>query len=175
MMKFKDLELPKELAKKKKLDLYKCWIVEPLEKGSDERILDLDVSFDRYGLTENAAIAWAIEKFHKDNPDIDPFKRLEILANKFLVVTKITLFADTMDEDILVPPENPGMWEHKVDYDKETMQLNASIYHRISDSSITNYKLNSLECTYTTSGHIVIDEISLEEQVVNTALTGERK
>ena len=175
MMKFKDLELPKELAKKKKLDLYKCWIVDPLEKGSDERILDLDVSFDRYGLTENAAIACALEAFYKDNPDIDLLKILEILTNKFLVVTKITLFADTMDEDILVPPENAGKWDHEVSYDKEAMQLNASIYHRISESSITNYKLNNLEYTWSTSGHIVIDDISLEEQVVNTALTGERK
>ena len=173
---FKDLELPKELSKKKKLDLYKAWIVEPLEKGSDERVLDVDVSAERYGLTENSAIAYALEKHFKEmDPNIIVDNLMNILSNKILVVIKITLFQEVMNEEILLPPENVGSWNYDVDYDKETLQLNATVHHRISDSHITNYRVNSVSINTTTSGHFIIDDISLDEQVVNTAITGERK
>ena len=53
-MTFHDLKLPKELSKKKKLELYKCWILTPLEKGSDQRTLNIAQDYERMGLNEKA-------------------------------------------------------------------------------------------------------------------------
>ena len=65
-MTFRDLKLPKELSKKKKLELYKCWILAPLDKGSEPRQLELSTDCERYGLTEKAAISLAINEYGEE-------------------------------------------------------------------------------------------------------------
>lgn len=172
-MNFHDLKLPKELSKKKKLELYKCWILTPLEKGSDQRVLDLDWTCDRYGLSETAAVALEINKLGADYLLSHANDLLETFSQKCFVIMKVVLMSGTMDEDIIIPPENGSGFDTDPHYDPFMGALNATIRYRVADSEIKNYALVNISLEMDENTRLMsIKNIELQEQVINQAITG---
>ena len=171
-MTFHDLKLPKELSKKKKLELYKCWILDPLSKGDSSRQLELNWDCDRYGLTEKAAVTLAINEYSGElisNPD----KVLDILSSKCFVILKAVLLAGTMDEEVIIQPETGSGISSDPYYDPYVGLLNATIRYRTADLDLKNYTLTdiSLELSENTN-LLTIKDISLQEQIINKSVTG---
>lgn len=172
-MNFHDLKLPKELSKKKKLELYKCWILAPLDKGSDQRVLELDWSCDRYGLTETAAVALEINKLGAEYLLANANNLLDILSQKCFVIMKVVLLAGTMDEEIIIPPENEKGFDTDPHYDPFMGALNATIRYRVADSEIKNYALTNIGLVMDENTQLMsIQDIELQEQIINRAVTG---
>ena len=164
---FRDLKLPKELSKKKKLELYKCWILTPLDKGSDQRVLDLDWGCDRYGLSEQSAIALEINRLGAEYLLEHANDLLEVLSNKCFVVMKVTLLAGTMDEEIVIPPENSAGFDTDPHYDPIMGVLNATIRYRVADSEMKNYTLTNIALTMDENTHVMnISNIEMQEQII---------
>ena len=172
-MNFRDLKLPKELSKKKKLDLYKCWILTPLVKGSDERVLDLNWDCDRYGLSEKAAVAVELNNLGADNlvgKDI-----LEMFNGKCFVIMRVTLIAGTMDEDIVLPAKHREVIDIDPHYDPIIGALNVTVHGRIADMEMKNYTLTDISLEIDDNTHIVnVLNIEMQEQIINHAVTGGR-
>ena len=167
-MNFHDLKLPKELSKKKKLELYKCWILTPLEKGSDQRVLDLDWSCDRYGLSEKAAVALEINRLGAEYLLEHSKDLLEDLSKKCFVIMKVTLLAG-----IIIPPENSKGIDTNPHYDPIMGVLNVTIRHRVAESEIKNYSLTDVSLEMDENTHLMnIVNIELQEQVINHSVTG---
>lgn len=172
-MNFHDLKLPKELSKKKKLELYKCWILAPLDKGSDQRVLELDWGCDRYGLTETAAVALEVNKLGAEYLLDNASNLLDVFSQKCFVIMKIVLLAGTMDEEILTPPENAKDFDIDPHYDPFMGALNATIRYRVADSEIKNYTLTNIALEMDENTRLMsIKNIELQEQVINRAVTG---
>jgi hypothetical protein len=171
-MTFHDLKLPKELSKKKKLELYKCWILDPLAKGDSPRQLELNWDFDRYGLSEHAAVTLALnecgEKLLKD-----PTKVFELLSQKCFVIFKVVLASGTMDEDVIILPENTSGINMVPDYDPVNGLLNVTVKNRIADLDLKNYNLTDISLFLDeNTNFITIKDISLQEQIINKSVTG---
>ena len=174
-MNFHDLKLPKELSKKKKLDLYKCWILTPLEKGSDQRVLELDWVCDRYGLSEKAAVALEINKLGAEYLLSHAENLLEVFSQKCFVIMKVTLVAGTLEENIIIPPENAYGFDTDPHYDPYMGALNVTIRNRVADSEIKNYALTNISLEMDENTHLMsIQNIELQEQIINRAVTGGR-
>lgn len=172
-MNFHDLKFPKELSKKKKLELYKCWILTPLEKGSDQRILDLDWCCDRYGLSDKAAVAIAINKLGSEYLLANADNLLEAFSQKCFVIMKITLLAGTLEEEVIIPPDNAEDFDTNPHYDPIVGALNATIRYRVADSEMKNYTLTDIALEMDENTHIMsIKNIELQEQIINRAVTG---
>lgn len=172
-MNFRDLKLPKELSKKKKLDLYKCWILTPLSKGSDERVLDLNWDCDRYGLSEKSAVSVELNKIGIDNllgKDL-----LEMFSNKCIVIMRVTLLSGTMDEEIVMPAANIGVIDTNPHYDPIIGALNVTIHDRIAEMEMKNYTLADISVEIDENTHIVnVVNLELKEQIINHSVTGGR-
>lgn len=172
-MNFHDLKLPKELSKKKKLELYKCWILTPLEKGSDQRVLELDWSYDRYGLSETAAVAVELNKLGAEFLLQHAENLLEVLSQKCFVIMKIVLLAGTMDEEIIIPPENNKGVDINPHYDPVMGALNVTIRYRVADSEIKNYAITDIALELDENTHLMmIKDIELKEMIINHSVTG---
>ena len=174
-MTFHDLKLPKELSKKKKLDLYKCWILDPLDEGSDQRILDLNVDRDRYGLTQEAAFHLAINQLGADYiiENLDLSDMTNFMSNKLVVIMKITLLAGSMDEEVIIPPDSDTTMSVDPGYDPILGILTVTVRHRIADTELKNYAVDSITIEIDNATRIInITELSLREQIINKALTG---
>lgn len=172
-MNFHDLKLPKELSKKKKLELYKCWILSPLERGSDQRVLELDWSCDRYGLSEKAAVTTEINRLGTDYLLAHANELLEVLSKKCFVIMKVVLLAGTMDEEVIIPPDNSEGFDTDPHYDPYMGALNATIRYRVADSELKNYNLTNISLELDENTHLVsIRDIELQEQIINRAVTG---
>lgn len=172
-MNFHDLKLPKEYSKKKKLDLYKCWILSPLSKGSDQRILDLDWGCDRYGLSEKGAVAIEINKLFPNYRSENFDEIVEAFSKMCFVIMRVTLLAGVMDEEIIIPPENSEGFDTDPHYDPINEVLNVTIHHRVADSEIKNYALNGIKLKVDeNTGIIVVQELDLNEQIINHSVTG---
>ena len=172
-MNFHDLKLPKELSKKKKLELYKCWILTPLEKGSDQRLLELNWDCDRYGLSEKAAVTQEINNLGSDYLLQHAENLLDALSEKCFVILKVTLVAGTMDEEVIIPPENMNNMDTDPHYDPVNGILNATIRNRIADSDINNYMLTDISLEMDENTHFMsIKNIELQEKIVNRSITG---
>ena len=171
-MTFHDLKLPKELSKKKKLELYKCWILTPLDKESTPRELELNTDFDRFGLTEKSAITIAVNDYCAELLS-NPEKVFDILSQKCFVILKVTLLSGTMDEDVIILPENKTGIDISPNYDPMNGLLNVTIRERISDFDLKNYNLTdiSLELDENTN-LMVVKDVSLVEQIINKSVTG---
>ena len=171
-MTFRDLKFPKDLSKKKKLELYKCWILTPLDKGSEPRKLELDWVNDRYGLSEKSAVALAINQYDTDllaSKD----KIFDILSQKCFVILKVVLAAGSMDEEVILPPENSSGIDTNPNYDVINGLLNASIYHRVVDMDLKNYILTDISLELDENTNLIsIKDIDLHEQVINQSVTG---
>ena len=61
-MTFRELKYPKEISRKKKLSLYKCYILEPLKKGAPVRTINLNMDRERFALTEELAVQYALNQ-----------------------------------------------------------------------------------------------------------------
>ena len=172
-MTFHDLKLPKELSKKKKLELYKCWILTPLDKESSPRKLELDWGCDRYGLSEKSAVELAINEEYGGRLIAHPDKVLDILSSKCFVILKIVLLAGVMDEDVIILPENTSNLDISPNYDPIKGLLNVTIRHRTADLDLKNYALTdiSLELDENTN-LLTIKDLSMQEQIINKSVTG---
>ena len=172
-MNFRDLKLPKELSKKKKLDLYKCWILTPLSKGSDERILSLNWDCDRYGLSEKAAVSVELNNIGADV--LSGKNLLEEFSSKCFVIMRVTLISGTMDEDIVIPTENKNVIDTNPHYDPIIGAINATVRGRIADMEIKNYALTDITVDMDENTHIInVTEIDMQEQIINHSVTGGR-
>jgi len=171
-MTFHDLKLPKELSKKKKLELYKCWILTPLTKESSPRKLELDWVYDRYGLSEQSAVTLAINEYGEDllkNPD----KIFDILSQKCFVILKVVLLAGTMDEEVIIPPENNSGIDMSPNYDPINGLLNVTVRHRTADLDLKNYTLTDIKLELDENTNLLaVKDISLQEQIINKSITG---
>ena len=171
-MTFRDLKLPKELSKKKKLDLYKCWILTPLDKESGPRELSLNTDYDRYGLSETSAITLAINE-HGNELIKNPDKVLDILSQKCFVIFKATLSAGSMDEDIIILPKNVNGNDMRPDYDPINGLLNVTIKDRAAEYDLKNYMLTDIALVLDENTNLLtIKDISLQEQIINSSVTG---
>ena len=172
-MTFHDLKLPKEFSKKKKLDLYKCWILTPLEKGSDLRVLEIHEDFERMALTEKAAVILAINQLGSDEIIAHANNLLEYFNGKYFIIIKITLTAGSMDEEVIIPPENKNGIDTDPHYDPIMGVLNVTVKGRISDCHITNYALTDISLEMDDNTHILtINNVELKELVINKSVTG---
>lgn len=167
MIKFKDLKLPKEFSKKKKLDLYKCWILTSLEQGSDLRTLEIKADYDRMALTKEDAVALAINQFGTDEILGHSNDLLTYFGAKCFVIVKITLATGSMEEAVIIPPENSQI-DLDPHYDPDMGVLNVTVLGRISDVSIKNYFLTDIQLYVDENTHILkIKAIELKELSIN--------
>ncbi len=175
MITFRDLKLPKELSKKKKLELYKCWIITPLNKDSATRMLDLNPALDRYGLTMQSAVELEINKysdqinnFTNNDEILDFFKKI------YFVIGKITLSSGSMDEEVIIPPlannDNIDLDPH---FDSDFNLLTATVHERMSNVEIKNYVIMDLQLEKDiNTGIFHITKLDLQEQIINHSVTG---
>lgn len=172
-MTFHDLKLPKELSKKKKLELYKCWILTPLEKGSDQRTLKIAQDYERMGLNEKAAVALAINQLGSEEILAHADNLLEYFNGKYFVVLKLILLAGSMDEEVIIPAENLNGMDLDPHYDPIAEVLNVTVQGRIADYFITNYALTDIALEMDENTHIMmLKNIELKELVINKSVTG---
>ena len=175
MVRFRDLKFPKELSKKKKLELYKCWILAPLDKGSEQRGLDLNWVSDRYGLSEKAAVAVELNRIGLDAILPNSNDLVQYFHNKCFVILKIVLLAGTMDEPIIVPPENASLIDTDPHYDPVIGALNATVRYRTADMEIKNYALTDISIDVDPNTNILnVASLEFQEQVINHSVTGGR-
>lgn len=179
-MTFRDIKYPKELARKKKLELYKCFILDPLKKGSPLRTVDVDVYKERWALTEQQAVQYALNKLGIDGAmallfgQVDT-KRQSELKNRdsFFVILSVTLRHGAMDEEILVSPNEDYQSSAEPDYDQEMGLLTATIKDRYDSMHIKNYTLHDIYVSVEPgSGLLHIDHLEMDEVVINSLLTG---
>ena len=171
-MTFKELKLPKDLSKKKRMELYKCWILTSLQKGSDQRVLELNTDIDRYGLSKEAAFHLAINKMGTEFFDSGktPF---DFLSNKLIVIIKFILLPGSIDEEIIIPPSDEDCTMIDPAYDPDPGIISATVRDRISDLEIKNYQIEDISCEIDhNTGIIFVKDLNLREQVINKSLTG---
>lgn len=164
---FHDLKLPKELSKKKKLDLYKCWILDPIDKDSEQRKLELDWTLDRYGLSEKAAIALEINKIGFDTLIANADNLLDFFNGKTFVILKITLLNGVMDEAVIIPPENASAIDMDPHYDPYLGALNVTVRYRAEDMGIRHYLLTNIALEIDDNQIATVKDIELQEQIIN--------
>ena len=173
MVTFRDLKFPKELSKKKKLELYKCWILTPLDKGSDQRVLDLNWDTGRYGLSEKAAVAVELNRIGLDTLLPHANDLVHYFGSKCFVIMKVVLLSGTMDEHVIVPPNNDTLIDMDPHYDSIIGALNATIRYRVADMEMKNYMLTGIEIDVDPNTNIMnVVSIDLQEQVINHSVTG---
>jgi hypothetical protein len=169
-MLFYDLKLPKELSKKKKLDLYKCYILSPASKG-EVRELPLNLNSDRYALTENDAIVYAVNQFGLEN--FEGKNILDVLQKYYFIIVIITLNNGVMGEEVLYDIIDGKRISRDPNFDKENNLLSVSIKDRISSIEIINYQLKNADITYNqNTGQIKMENIELLKQIINKKVTG---
>ena len=173
MVTFRDLKFPKELSKKKKLELYKCWILTPLDKGSDQRVLDLNWISGRFGLSEKAAIAIELNRIGADEIIPHANDLVHYFGSKCFVIMKVILMAGTMDESVIVPPANATIIDLDPHYDPIMGALNVTIQNRVADMEMRNYMLEDISITVDSNTNILnVESVTLREQVINHSITG---
>ena len=171
-MTFRDLKLPKEFNKKKKLDLYKCYILEPLAKGAPSRNLDVNLDRERYALTEKGAIEYALNQMGSQEAlalimDDTRFHKT------FFVIMTVTLHNGIMDEPPLLSQE--GDYEVDLDpqYDPDRGLLTVSISDRYDEMHFKNYNVQDIFFELESGSELIrINDIKLDEVVINSAVTG---
>lgn len=179
-MTFRDIKYPKELARKKKLELYKCFILDPLKKGSPLRTVDVDVYKERWALTEQQAVQYALNRLGTDKALAllfgTPFTSdSQELKNRdsFFVILSVTLQHGAMDEEILVSPNEDYHSSAEPDYDQDLGLLTATIKDRYDSMHIKNYTLHDIYVSIEPgSGLLHIDHLEMDEVVINSLLTG---
>ena len=176
-MKFRDLKFPKELAKKKKLSLFKCYILEPLKKGAPLRTINLNVDRERYALTEQLAVQYALNQLGVDEAlklifgSSDLTQEGELNRESFFVIFEVVLKNGVMEEEILLPAK-PGSRENlDPKYDPEDGLLTASIRDRYDGMHIKNYTLHDIYVSVE-QDRLHIENLKMDEVVINSALTG---
>ena len=181
-MTFRELRLPSSLNKKKKLSLYKCWILEPLDPGSDIRSLNINMNFDRFGLTEEAAFDAEFQRICHDEwkedsnryisngGDDDGF--IKKAYGEHIVIMEIVLRNGIMDEEIIQLPPN-SLITTGVDYDPTTMTLNATIGDRYVDMHMFNYQIKDMNLEYQMNTDTYeIKDLKWEPSVISRSVTG---
>lgn len=186
-MTFRDIKYPKELARKKKLELYKCFILEPLKKKSPMRTVDVDVFRERWALTEKQAVQYALNQlglesaltllFGNINDMFNPSREGQELKNRdsFFVIMSVTLKHGVMDEEILVPPNEDYTGSLDPNYDQENGLLTVTIKNRYDSMHIKNYTLHDIFVEIDSGSHLLhVKDLQMDEVVINSLLTGEK-
>ena len=172
-MKFKDLVLPREQGRKKKISLYKCFIYPPFRKGDAKRELDINEDRDRYGLTQMSAIQYTLDQMGREEV-LEKIQDGKIF-NDFVVVLEINLVNGCLEMPILVPPPNEDVeMSLDPDYNEKDFLLSATIRDRISTVKISTFNIKDIKVFFEDStGRVIIEELKLEPVIINSALTGE--
>ncbi len=188
-MTFRDIKYPKELARKKKLELYKCFILEPLKKKSPKRTVDVDVYRERWALTEKQAVQYALNQLGIEDAmrllfnqpiisyeDSDGEVKPELKnRDTFFVIMSVTLKNGVMDEEIIVPTNEEYTVDVDPNYDPDLGLLTATIKDRYDSMHIKNYTLHDIYVTIEPGSNLIlIDTLEMDEVVVNSLLTGEK-
>lgn len=182
-MTFRDLKLPNGLAKKKKLQLYKSWILEPLEKGAPIRSLSINPDRDRYALTETQAVEAALNELGWDRVaelmanelsfSLDDASKLPTLRNYFVVILTVTLENGVMDDDVIIPPNPDYAMDLDPHFAPELGLLTVTVKDRYSDLQIQNYTIHDIGLHFEESTqHITVQHLKLDEVVINHAVAG---
>ncbi len=188
-MTFRDLKLPKQLSKKKKLSLYKCWILDPALKGEPLRMLTIDSGRDRFSLTEEAAFQYALNKACKDefkeqyekliSSKFDAENLLDfvtMITRKHIVIIEIVLRNGIMDEDII---DLPGMKStaENVQYDPDMLTLTATAgsgdFARYNEMHCHNFSVRDIEFEINEGTELLIfKKLTWEPSIINQSVTG---
>ena len=184
-MTFRDLKLPNGLAKKKKLTLYKCWMLEPLDKGSPIRELRLNPDRDRYALTAQQAVEAALNEqgFDKvvqlfgqtmaDLTDNLTDSNAPNLRSYFYVILSVTLENGVTDENVVIPPNGEYTMDLDPHFNPKLGLLTVTIRDRYSDMEIKNYTIKDIGLNLDrATEHIGVTLLTLEEVVINHAVAG---
>lgn len=177
-MTFHDIKYPKELARKKKLELFKCFILEPLKKGSPLRTVDVDVSRERWALTEQLAVQYALNRmgsrealrllFGPEGDTTDLKNR-----SSFFVILSVILKNGVMDEEILLPPNPDYRGDMDPHYDQDQGLLTATIKDRYESMHIKNYTIHDIGVSLEPGSDLLhINTLEMDEVVINSLLTG---
>ena len=163
-MNFHDLKLPKELSKKKKLPLYKCWFIDSTSSENPPQ-LELNWGKDKYGLSEKAAVCLALNE-NKEFAD-EIIKRFTN-GNLVVVIIKFTLLSGEMDNEVVIAPENSENFDTDPHYDAEMETLYATIRSRVDELDIKNYYITVLDAHVDPNTDIIkIDNLELSEKILN--------
>lgn len=196
-MTFHQIKYPKELSRKKKLELYKCFILEPLKKGSPVREIEVNVDKDRWALTKELAVQYALNRLGRTaalqllfntlddyaalpkSPTEEELSEMEDntspLKNRdsFFVILTVTLKNGVMDEDIIIPPYPSYDEDLDPQYDPQQGLLTVTIKDRYDSMSIKNYTLHDIYVSVDSGTDLLrIDHLEMDEVVINSALTG---
>ena len=172
---FRDIKLPKELSKKKKLTLYKCEIMEPLSKGDPTRSLEANLDCDRYAITTEQAVAYALTRLGSVRLEDLVAGAMEGTSDElhklFFVVVSYTIKMDEMNKPILLTVN--GMADDP-QYDANKGVLSATLIDRYDEMHIKNYSLRDISINVAEGGEIDVDPASLklDEIVISSAVTG---
>lgn len=170
-MTFRDIKLPKQLAKKKKMELYKCYLLQEATPG-ESRELQLNLDNDRYGLSKEAAIRHAVNQLRFSDFSGESGV-LETLKQYNIVILKIILDAHAIEEDILLKKVDGNEVPIDPNYDFENEMISVTAKDRVSDILIENYQLKSADITFNPSTEILdITNIELLSKVLNKNVTG---
>lgn len=188
-MTFRDLKLPKNLSKKKKIALYKCWILDPISKGGPLRMLNIDSGRDRFSLTEEAAFAYALNQACKSDLKED-FEKIQksdyspeaiadfvmMLTRKHIVIIEIVMRNGMMDENIIDLPGYKSTPE-EVQYDPDMLTLTATAgsgnFARYDEMHVNNYNIRELEFEVSDATELVtLTKLVWEPSVINQSVTG---
>ena len=174
-MTFRDLKLPSN--KKRKLELYKCWFVTPYtkKKGNEIRVLELNSDIDRYGLTVEAAVQYELNRFLSTMNLKEEFLKdpIDMMSKLMVVVMQFTLSPNTMDEEVVIPPNN-SIKPADPNYDPAFGLISVTLKDRTDcEKDIKNYAVDHIKCELDPNTEIIlVNELELREQIIGKSLTG---
>jgi hypothetical protein len=167
---FYDLKLPKELSKKKKLELYKGFILPPANKG-EVRELEINADSDRYSLWIESAIEYAVNQL-----GLEAFEGKDILSTLqkyYFIIVAITLNNGVMGEEILYSIVDGKIVSKDPNFDKDSGLLSVTIRDRFASMDILNYQLQNAEITFDANTRTIsMKNIEVIKQIINKKVTG---
>lgn len=173
-MTFKEAGLPIDYAKKKKIDLFKAWLLEPVDKNSELRTLDINAERDWFALSKKAAIQHVINKAISNQELVltSDEDLLPELQKRLLVIYELKLNA-SYNENAIFPVDSNSMVNMDPAYDPMTEIIHVTSFHRITKAFLYNYFIENLEWHRDPNTNlIIIDQIDISEKVINETLTG---
>ena len=138
-MRFKDLKLPKEFSKKKKLKFYKCFIVSNL---NDNVTLTVKCDKDRVALSEREAYQQELNAMGREEAEtylFSPQSRKDVI-----VIFEFEMRNGIMSEDVIIPPNPEFEMDTSPDHDMKFGLMNVTIGKRYDNIHIRYKTLNDI-------------------------------
>ena len=177
-MTFRDLKLPKELSRKKKLQLHKVWILNENVLEAKDHGITIHPDKDRYGLSLNSAFELALNSC--DTAQM--FKEMtvgedDVVSVRGNDIDKVIVVHAIITLQFLDDPITDPIGEHPApdpQYNPERGYLTVTIKEKCSDFDLKNYRIDSFSFTVNSSTEEkLLKDLYLEEVVIQNYLRGE--